>query len=172
MINLLNMDKGSRTPSSRWATRFLKKMHLDLFLFIDFRRDYLVAHKAMPNIPVSPRRHDLADAHIAPCPLAFAHSCPGALPLHRSFSGHVIHARRSKSRASRWNCALPPFLFLTPDSPLWLQLLTCDARRWCVRRESVFLVKRRPHKEDLRRLQPAPASCGENSAWVERRAEG
>ena len=63
MINLLNMDKGSKTPSSRWATRFLKKMHLDLFLFIDFRRDYLVAHKAMPNIPVSPRRHDLADAH-------------------------------------------------------------------------------------------------------------
>lgn len=53
MINLVNTDHRNRT-TSRWATRFLKSIHLDLFLFIDYRRDYLVAHKAMPHVPVSP----------------------------------------------------------------------------------------------------------------------
>ena len=53
MINLVNTDNRGKT-TSRWATRFLKSIRLDLFLFIDYRRDYLVAHKAMPHVPVSP----------------------------------------------------------------------------------------------------------------------
>ena len=77
LINLVNRNNRSKI-SSGWARHFLiKKMHLDVFLFIDFRQDYLVAHNAMPNIPVSPRRHNLADgctSHLLP--LAFAYSCP------------------------------------------------------------------------------------------------
>jgi hypothetical protein len=112
MINLVNTDHRNRT-TSRWATRFLKAVHLDLFLFIDYRRDYLVAHKAMPHVPVSPRHTTISDAnaHIArnvatTCSRLHLLSRADSAALHRSFSGHVIHALRSKSRASRWNCTL------------------------------------------------------------------
>ena len=102
MINLINTDNNRSKPtnSSRWATRFLKEMHLDVFLFIDYRRDYLAAHRAMPNIPVSPRRQSCRCTHrIYPHLLLLTHM--PVLPLHRSFSGHVIHAPRSRLRASR-----------------------------------------------------------------------
>ena len=164
MINLVNTDNRGKT-TSRWATRFLKSIHLDLFLFIDYRRDYLVAHKAMPHVPVSPipRRTTIsyANAHIArehkTCSHLHLLTRADSAALHRSFSGHVIHALRSKSRASRWNCVLCTHCIhalLTLARPP----LTCP---FCwFRRTSVFLVKWRPHKEDLRQLQPARASCG------------
>ena len=77
MINLINTDnnRSKTTNSSRWATRFLKEMHLDVFLFIDYRRDYLVAHRAMPNIPVSTTPIlQMHTSHLSPLAVAHSHA--------------------------------------------------------------------------------------------------
>ena len=80
LINLVNTNNRSKT-SSGWARHFLKKMHLDVFLFIDFRNDYLVAHNAMPNIP------------------SRAHNAMPNIPSWVAWTGHATHAPRIKSRA-------------------------------------------------------------------------